>query len=113
MAAFFTKLISPAGLVVLVCFFLPWMSASCAGNSYAVITLSGYELSNDFEMNGQVLPGNPQIYGVAAGGAVLLLAGLFLWANRNALVSLLALGPNREPALLDQPRHPANVERTH
>jgi hypothetical protein len=39
----------------------------------------------------------------------LLIAFIAVERHRQFLVPLLALGPDREPPLLDQPRHPANA----
>jgi len=90
MNAFMSKLISPAGLVAFICFFLPWITVSC-GNMPVINNASAMELAQGITVNGQTNEGDPLLYLLLVGAAVLILAGMKLWNDRSGLASVGAL----------------------
>ncbi|MEZ4867540.1 MAG: hypothetical protein R3C14_39805 [Caldilineaceae bacterium] len=90
MNTFMSKLISPAGLVTLICFFLPWITVSC-GNMPVITNASAMELAQGITVNGQSQEGDPLLYLLLVGAIILLLAGMKLWNARSALASTGAL----------------------
>lgn len=85
-----SKLISPMGLVVLVCFFLPWMTASC-GSIPIIQDVSGYDIASGFELEGQGKQSEPALFAIPVGAVLMLVAGLALWGGTNKGASAIAL----------------------
>jgi hypothetical protein len=85
-----SKLLSPVGLVTFICFFLPWITVSC-GDIPVVNNISAMELAQGITINGQTNEGDPVLYLLLLGAALLFWAGIKLWNARNGLASVGAL----------------------
>ncbi|MCB0128565.1 MAG: hypothetical protein KDE58_40145 [Caldilineaceae bacterium] len=90
MSTFMSKLISPMGLVVLICFFLPWITISC-GNMPVINEASAMDIATGLTVNGQTQEGNSLLYLSLVGGAILVFTGLGLWNAKNSPASVGAL----------------------
>lgn len=84
------KLISPMGLVVFICFFLPWITISC-GNMAMVTDVTAMEIANGITVGNQTQEGNPALYLLLVGAAVIFFAGIKLWSSRNSPAAVGAL----------------------
>lgn len=87
MNTFMSKLISPAGLVALICFFLPWITVSC-GNMPVITNASAMDLAVGITINGEPSEGNAALYLALVGAFVLILTGIKLWNTRSVLASI-------------------------
>lgn len=83
-------LTGPIALLILLCFFLPWITVSC--NSQPVAQFSGYELAAGGEINtgfgAQPVEGDPAVF--VAPGAALLSLGLLLGLTAARLPKVVA-----------------------
>lgn len=90
MSTFMAKLISPMGLVVVICFFLPWITVSC-GNIPVINDASAMDIAGGLTVNGETQDGNPMLYLSLVGGTILLVTGLGLWNAKNGPASIGAM----------------------
>ena len=90
MSKIFARILSPLGVVIVVCFFLPWLTVSC-GTVPVIDEASGMELANPFVIAGERYDGAGELYLVLAGGILVALAGLAFWVKRSALASTVCL----------------------
>lgn len=93
---------APVAIFILFCFFLPWVSVSCAGQN--VVSLSGYDLASGLNMNSGLgagrTVGDPWLYAIPL-AALLSFVFALTTMNRNAgtgpaswqlVVALFAIG---------------------
>ena len=90
MSSFASKLVGPMGLVVLVCFFLPWMTVSCSGMEI-ISDVTAFDIAQGIEAQGEQTDPSPDLFLILVGGAVMALAGARLWGSRSPAASVLAL----------------------
>ena len=85
-----SKLIGPAGLVILICFFLPWITVSCGGIT-AIDGASALDIAGGIKVENESMESTPELYLVLAGAIVMVAAGARLWGNRSGMASAAAL----------------------
>lgn len=90
MSTLFSKLISPMGLVVLVCFFVPWLTVSC-GSVPVLDDVSAFDLTQPRVLGSEQIDGTLELFAAPVGAVLLLVAGLVLWSRRSVLASIVAL----------------------
>ncbi|GEM_PF-5192939 len=75
------KMLSWAGPLGLIFFFLPWITVSCQMGG-PTVTFSGWELANGIAIAGQKVPGQPILFLVPLASVVLL---IMILAQRQAM----------------------------
>lgn len=90
MSSFASKLVGPMGLVILVCFFLPWMTVSCSGMEI-ISNATAFDIAQGIEAQGERTDPSPDLFLIVAGGVVMALAGARLWGSRSPVASVMAL----------------------
>lgn len=85
-----SRITGPAGLIALVCFFLPWITVSC-NNVLILENIPAYELAQGITIQGQTSESEPLLYGVAGGAFLLMLGGFLIWRTKTGLGILLSL----------------------
>jgi len=71
----------PAGMIVLLAFFMPWISVSCQGAAYEV-SFSGYELTQDQSQDDIEESGDPWLFVIPIAGVVALVAAWMRYSRQ-------------------------------